>query len=230
MKRFYKKAAAAAQDGMFAVMLDGRPVRTPGRGFLHLPTQALAEAVAIEWEAQLETIEPATMPLTQLGSTALDRVAKQATAIAAEVARYAETDLVCYRAHGPETLVKRQDEVWTPLLTWLEDQYGAKLLVTAGIQPVPQPVAAIASVQKAVSAFGHFPLAGLSSATSASGSVVVGLALTTGRITGEQAAEAAFVDETYQMEQWGADALEEARQVQLRSDLAAVEHFLALLA
>lgn len=229
MKRFYKKAAAAAQDGAFAVMLDGRPVRTPGKGYLHLPTQVLAEAIAVEWEAQRETIKPATMPLTQLASTALDRVAKQADAIAAEVARYAETDLVCYHANGPASLVERQQAAWSPLLAWLEEQYGAKLVVTSGVQPILQPAAAITSVQEAVSGFGHFSLAGLSSATSATGSVVIGLALTVGRITGAQAADAAFIDEVHQMERWGSDSHEEARLAQLRADLGAVERFLALL-
>ena len=229
MKRFYKKAAAAAQDGVFAVMLDGRPVRTPGKGFLHLPNPALAEAIAAEWEAQAETIKPATMPLTQLASTALDRVAKQMNAIAAEVTRYAETDLVCYRAISPQSLIQRQEDAWSPLLTWIEAQFGAALTVTAGIQPVTQPAASIDAVKKAIGGFDHFLLAALSSATSATGSVVIGLALTTGRITGGQAADAAFIDELYQMEHWGSDAGEEARLAQLKADLQAVERFLALL-
>ncbi len=230
MKRFYKKAAAAAQDGVFGVMLDGRPVRTPGKGYLHLPTQALAAAVAAEWEAQQETIEPTTMPLTQLASTALDRVAKQTEAIAAEVARYSETDLVCYRADSPQSLVQRQQDAWSPLMAWLDDHYGAKLVVTFGVQPVLQPAAAVSAVRNAVAAFGPFPLVAVSSATSSTGSVVIGLALISGRITAEQAADAAFIDEKHQMEQWGSDPQEEARLAQLRSDLAAVEHFLTLIA
>lgn len=229
MKRFYKQAAAAAQDEVFSIMLDGRPVRTPGKGLLHLPTQGLADAIAAEWSAQAETIEPASMPLTQLASTAIDRVASQKQAVAAEIARYAETDLVCYRAEGPETLVQRQRDTWTPLLDWLAAEYSARLKVTAGIQPVQQPADAIAAVREAVASSGHFRLAGLSSATSSMGSVVIGLALTDGRISAQEAADAAFIDEIYQMEQWGNDPEEEARLARLRSDLQAVERFLALL-
>ncbi len=229
MKRFYKQAAAAAQDEMFSILLDGRPVRTPGKGLLHLPTQGLADAVAAEWSAQAETIEPATMPLTQLASTAIDRILPQKQAVAAEVARYAETDLVCYRAVAPESLALRQQAAWGPLLDWLASEYSARLVVTEGIQPVQQPPDAIAAIRKGVSAFGHFRLAGLSSATSVMGSVVIGLALTAGRIPSQDAADAAFIDETYQMEQWGNDPEELERLARLRSDLRAVQRFLALL-
>ncbi len=136
MKRFYKKAAVAARDCTLSVLLDGRPIRTPGRNPLHLPTEALADAVAAEWAEQRETIEPSSMPLTQLASTALDRVAPQRAAIAAEIARYAETDLLCYHADNPADLVRRQHERWSPLLVWLDQEYGAKLLVTSAIQPI----------------------------------------------------------------------------------------------
>ena len=156
-------------------MLDGRPVRTPNKGYLHLPTQPLAEAVAAEWGAQQETIEPTSMPLMQLASTALDRVGPQKVDIVEQVARYAETDLVCYRADGPAALLQRQLDVWSPLLDWLDAEYGARLTVTSGIQPVQQPAEAVTAVRNAVAGFGHFPLAGLSSATSALGSVVLGL-------------------------------------------------------
>lgn len=229
MKRFYKQAAAAAQDDMFSVVLDCRPIRTPGKNPLHLPTEGLAGAIAAEWAAQQETIKPHTMPLTQLASTALDRVAPQQAAISAEIARYAETDLVCYHAERPSELIQRQHAAWSPLVAWLEEEYGTKLLVTSGIQPIQQPADALAKLRDTVAGFGHFPLAGLSSAVSATGSAVIGLALVAGRISAEQAADAAFLDEIYQMEQWGRDAQEEARLAQLRADLMAVEHFLALL-
>lgn len=230
MKRFYKRAAAAAQDGVFSILLDGRPVRTPGRSLLHLPSGALADAIAAEWGSQGETIEPAAMPLTQLASTAIDRTGPQKDEIVSQIARYAQTDLVCYRADSPESLVSRQRETWEPLLGWLESTHGARLAVTVGIQPVQQSAEALAAVERAVAGFGRFPLAGLSSATSAMGSVVLGLALAGGRISAEQAADAAFIDEIHQLEQWGSDAEEEARLARLRSDLNAVERFLALLA
>ncbi|HKK30081.1 MAG TPA: ATP12 family protein [Alphaproteobacteria bacterium] len=230
MKRFYKHAATEAHENGIAVVLDGRPVRTPGRHPLRLPTAALADAVAAEWEKQGETIEPATMPLTQLASTALDRIAPQPAAVSAQIARYAETDLVCYRADTPASLVERQRQVWVPLLKWLEDRYGAKLLSTAEIQPIPQPAAAIAAVQAAVAGHDHFRLAVLSAATAATGSAVIGLALADRQISGADAADAAFVDENYQMEQWGADDQEEARLARLRAELTAAERFLSLLA
>jgi chaperone required for assembly of F1-ATPase len=231
LKRFYKQAAAApVSDGAaFAVHLDGKPVRTPGRAPLHLPTAGLADAVAAEWEAQVETIKPAFMPLTQLASTTLDWVQPQAKAIAAEIARYGETDLVCYRAETPARLIERQHAVWSPLLAWLEQIHGAKLISTAGIQPIPQPADALAAIQNAVAAVESFRLAALSNTTSVTGSVVIGLALNAGHITAEQAADAAHIDEQFQMEQWGADAEAEERLARLRWELGAVECFLALL-
>jgi chaperone required for assembly of F1-ATPase len=230
MRRFYNAAAVETRDNGHAIVLDGRPVRTPGRNPLQLPTRQLADAIAAEWEAQAETIEPATMPLTQLASTALDRIAPQPAAVAAQVARYAETDLVCYRADHPETLVQRQHALWSPLLRWLQASYAAKLVVTEGIRPIPQPAAAIAAVQKALAAFPTFKLAAISSVTGATGSVVIALALADGEITSDQAAEAAFVDERYQMEIWGSDPDQETRLTRLRTDLDAAQHFLALLA
>lgn len=230
MKRFYKKAAAGAQDGVFSILLDGRPVRTPNKSLLHIPWQGLSDAIAGEWDAQQETIEPASMPLMQLASTAIDRVRPQQEEIVSQIVRYAETDLVCYRAESPAELVRRQQDAWQPLLEWLAAEYGALLSVTAGVQPVRQSPEAVAAVKQAVAGFSHFPLAGLSSATSSMGSVVLGLALAAGRISAEEAADAAFIDELFQLEQWGSDAEEEARLTQLRSDLAAVERFLTLLA
>jgi len=229
MKRFYKQARAGEHDGGLAVLLDGRPLRTPQRKLLHLPSRALAEALAEEWQSQGEAIVPETMPLTQLASTALDRIAPQIGAVASEIARYAETDLVCYRADAPESLVAAQSQAWSPLLDWLRETFGARLMVTSGIRPVPQPADAIARIQNAVARFDPFPLAALSAATAVSGSVVIGLALMHGRITGDQAADAALVDETHQMRQWGSEAEAEARLAWIRKELCAAERFRALL-
>lgn len=229
VKRFYKQATVGEHEGLTAVLLDGRPVRTPKRTLLHLPTQTLAEALAEEWAAQDEEIVPATMPLTQLASTALDRVAPQIGAVAAEVARYAETDLVCYRADTPVSLAEAQHAAWAPLVTWLEDAMGARLVVTSGIQPIPQAADAIAKVQNAVAEFSAFPLAAVSSVTAVTGSVVLALALAHGRIDAEAAADAAEVDERHQMERWGDDPEAEARLQRLRYELIAAERFLTLL-
>ncbi|MCA8929994.1 MAG: ATPase [Alphaproteobacteria bacterium] len=229
MKRFYKQAAAGEHEGGLAVLLDGRPVRTPKRTLLHLPTPALAAALAEEWQAQGDEIEPAAMPLTQLASTALDRVAPQIGAVAAEIAKFAETDLLCYRADQPDSLVQAQHAAWAPLLAWADEALGARLVVTQGINPIPQPAEAIARIQAAVAGYDAFPLAALSVATAVTGSVVIALALAQGRISGDQAADAAQVDEAHQMERWGHDPEAEARLERLRAELRAAERFLALL-
>jgi chaperone required for assembly of F1-ATPase len=230
MKRFYTHAAAGPLADGQAVLLDGRPVRTPGRQILLLPTAALAAAVAAEWDSQVDTVQPATMPLTQLASTALDRVGPDRAAVAGEIARYAATDLVCYCADEPADLVQRQHATWAPLLEWLERAHGARLVATAGIQPIPQAAAALAAIQTTVAARPAWPLTALSSATAATGSVVIALALADGRIAADDAAAAALVDETFQAERWGIDPIAAARRDRLRADLAAAERFLALLA
>jgi len=229
MKRFYKQAEAGEHEGRLTVLLDGRPVRTPQRTLLHLPTQPLADAVAAEWHSQTDEIIPASMPLTQFAATALDRVGPQIGQVAAEIARFAETDLVCYRAETPQSLAEAEHAAWTPLLTWVEATFDARLVVTHGITPIPQPSATVARLQAAVAAFEAFPLAALSGATAATGSVVIGLALAHGRIDGNQAADAAQVDEVFQMQRWGTDPEAEAQLAQQRADLCAAERFLALL-
>lgn len=229
MKRFYKQAAAGEHEGGLTVLLDGRPVRTPQRTLLQLPGPALAAAVAAEWQAQGDEIVPASMPLTQLASTALDRVGPQIGAVAGEIAKFAETDLLCYRAEEPESLVRAQHEAWSPLLAWAEETFGARLVVTHAITPIPQPADAIARLQAAIAALGAFPLTALSSATAVTGSAVIALALVHGRITGNEAADAAQVDERDQMRRWGADAEAEARLERHRAELCAAERFLALL-
>lgn len=229
MKRFYKQATAGEHEGGLAVLLDGRPVRTPKRSLLHLPTPALADAVAAEWQQQGDEIVPAAMPLTQLASTALDRVRPQATTVAAEIAKFAETDLICYRADAPAVLVEAQHAAWAPLLDWAAETFAARLVVTQGIQPIPQPAEAIARLQAEVAKLDAFPLAAVSNATAVTGSVLIALALAYGRITGNEAADAAQVDETYQMQQWGKDPEAEARLARLRDELCAAERFLALL-
>jgi chaperone required for assembly of F1-ATPase len=229
MKRFYKQAAAGQHEGVLAVLLDGRPVRTPKRTLLQIPTAALADAVAAEWQAQGDKIVPASMPLTQLVSTALDQVAPQMAAVVAEVARFAETDLVCYRADTPKSLAEAQDRAWSPLVAWLEQTLGAGLNITNGIQPVPQPKEALALIQAEIAALDPLRLAALSSATAVCGSVVIGLALLRGRLGGAQAADAAQVDEQHQMDRWGRDPDAEEHLQRRRSELLAVERFLTLL-
>lgn len=229
-RRFYKAAGTDAVAGGFSVTLDGRPIRTPAGAPFVVPTGALAAAVAGEWDGQSEAIRPATMPLMQLSCTAIDRVGGERAHIVDTLARYGETDLTCYRAPDPDSLVVRQAAAWQPLVDWIADVHGVRLEITAGLAAVAQPAESLVRLRAAIDAHGDFPLAALSSATAAAGSVVIGLALVQGRIAAAQAFEAAQVDETHQMETWGGDPELEARRAGLLAELEAVARFRDLLA
>ena len=229
MKRFYKRAGTAAAAGGFAVVLDDRPVRTPAKAGLVLPNRPLAEAIAAEWRLQGERIEPATMPLMRLASTAIDRVAPQRDSVIDAVAAYAGTDLVCFRADGPAELAARQEAAWRPLLDWLDRRYGARLEVTAGIVPVPQGTAALDRLRAAVAAFDDFRLTALQTATAAAGSLAIGLALVEGELDARAAFAVSQVDEAFQLEQWGDDAEAAKGRAALASELDAAARMIDLL-
>ena len=177
LKRFYRQVAVESGDAGHGVTLDGRPVRTPAKAPLLLPTRALAEAIAAEWDAQQDEIEPRTMPMMQLASTAIDRVTPRRDAVITEIASYAETDLLCYRADGPIGLVTRQATQWQPVLDWAAGTYDAPLSVTEGVMPVPQSPAAVAALRAAVADCDAFELAAVYMLTVASGSLVLALAV-----------------------------------------------------
>lgn len=226
-KRFYKHAGAApGEDGVF-VELDGRPVKTPLGNVLLLPTARLAEAVAAEWEAQKDDVLPATMPLTQLAVTALDRMMANRDEVVTALAAYGGSDLLCYRAESPDDLVRRQAAAWQPLLDWVNDAYGVSLTVTTGILPVDQPRAALAALREAVAKLDDFQLAVLGLVVPLSGSLVLGLALLAGRLDAVGVSAAAFVDEIYQAERWGEDAEALAKRRAVEADIAAAAEFLA---
>jgi chaperone required for assembly of F1-ATPase len=225
MKRFYKTVDAAV-DG--TILLDGKPVRTPARALLALPNAALAASVAAEWAAQEESIDPRRMPLTGFANAAIDRIAPEPAAFAAGLARYAETDLLCYRADGPEPLVQRQREAWDPLLEWARRRYDVALRVTAGIVPTAQPSEAVARLHEVTASFSPFVLAGLSALVTISGSLVLPLALVEGEITHDQAWAAAELDEIWQAEQWGDDDFAAASREARRAEFAAGARFIAL--
>jgi chaperone required for assembly of F1-ATPase len=229
VKRFYRAATVAAEEGAFHLALDGRPARTPAKRVLAVPARAAAEALAAEWAAQPEEFEPAALRLTRLANTAIDRVAVARAETIAEVARYAATDLVCYRAAEPAELALRQAEAWQPLVDWAQERFGAALAVTAGVVPMPQPEAALAALARAVAAYDDFALTALHAATAAAGSLVIGLALAEGRIDAEEAFADCCLDELYQAEQWGRDFEAEERRDALRADIAAASRFMALL-
>ena len=229
MKRVYRTVTCGPVKGGWGVALDGRALRTPGRAQLVLPSQALAEAIAAEWEAQPNEILPATMPLFRLAATAIDRTAPQRDRVAGEIAGYAGTDLVCYRADQPPALAALQQASWQPLLDWVRQRYDAALAVTSGILPAQQSPAALNAFAAAVAAHDDFPLTALHALTTACGSLVIALAVLEGRLDAGEAFAASQLDETYQSEAWGKDAEAEARRQVLAADIAASARFLALL-
>jgi chaperone required for assembly of F1-ATPase len=229
-RRFYKEAAALADGDVWRIALDGKVVKTPARNPLSLPTQALAEAIAAEWNAQDTKIKPDSMPLMQLASTAIDRVAPDRKRIIAETAGYAATDLVCYRADAPDELIARQAAHWDPLIEWLRERYDVSLQTAAGVMAIPQSEQALAALSRAVAAQDDHRLTALAVMTGAAGSLAIGLAVLEGRISPEDAARAAQLDELYQAERWGIDPEAEKRRANQKADLVAARRFLDLLA
>jgi chaperone required for assembly of F1-ATPase len=229
MRRFYQTARARGEAGEYGVALDDKPMRSPaGKPFL-LPTASLAEAIAAEWHTQGEQIRPADMPLMQLASTAIDRVAEAPEPTVKAIAGFAATDLLCYRAERPRSLFERQERLWQPLVDWARLQYDAPLIVVTGIMPRPQPPEALRAIEAAVVALEPFRLTALAAATAAAGSVLLGLALLEGRLSAGEVYDLSFLDETYQIERWGLDEEAARRRAGLKAEIEAAERFLALL-
>ena len=230
MKRFYQDAGVTETPDGFGIALDGKPVSTPAKRPLTLPTLALAEAIAAEWRAQGETVDPNRLPLTRVASIALDLVAPRREAVVAELAKYAGTDLVCYRAEHPSELAERQYAAWQPLVDWVSLRFDAPLTVTAGILPVAQPTASLKALETAIASYDTHRLAALHLATAACGSLVVALALIEGRIDAEAAVASAELDESYEIERWGEDVEQARRRAGLKEDIALAARFVSLLA
>jgi chaperone required for assembly of F1-ATPase len=226
VRRFYQTVEVAPADDGHHLLLDGRPLRTPAKRLLAVPAADLAEALAGEWRAQGEVVQPQAMPLTRLASTAQDLMPALRVAAIEEAVGYAGTDLLCYRAAAPLDLVERQSRVWQPLLDWAASVYGARLAVTTSLLPVAQPDAAIRGLRAAVENLADWPLVGLHAATTALGSLLLGLALARGRLDAGQALAASLLDELYEIERWGRDAETERRHQALRRDVEAVMLFL----
>jgi chaperone required for assembly of F1-ATPase len=236
MKRFYKDTAIEAADGTpqggYRVLLDGRPMRTPAKTILSVPTRDLAEAIAAEWREVPEgaDINVTYLALTRLAATGLDRVPTQRQRVIDDTAKYAGSDLLCYRAPDPPTLVALQHESWQPLLDWAAERYGAKLTVVSGTMFVAQPVEATAKLQRAVAAHSDLALSALYNLAHIAGSLVIALAVSEKHINGEQAFAAAQLDEIYHIEKWGEDPIATKRHAGIAKDLAAGSRFLELLA
>ena len=206
-KRFYQRAAVGERTEQgFPVLLDGKPVYTPARRALAAPSRELAEAIAAEWNAQGEEIDPARMPLTRLANAVIDAVAEKPERVVAEIEQYLGSDLVFYRAETPEGLIARQAQHWDPVLAWARDQLGARFMLGEGIVHVRQPEEAIAAARAAIPSE-PWRLGALSSVTALTGSALIALALAAGAIEAEAAWAAAHVDEDWQMSQWGSDEL-----------------------
>ena len=205
-RRFYRAAELSETLEGYALTLDGRPARTPAKRPLAVPSRAIAEAVAAEWNAQGEYLDPGAMPVTRLVNSALDGVAAMPDSVAADAARYGASDLVCYRAATPERLARRQAELWDPVLAWAQDVLGTRFVTTQGVVFVEQPAEALAAIGRVLAGVkSPLALAGLHAMTTLTGSVLLALAVARGRLSAEEAWTAAHVDEDDQAEIWGAD-------------------------
>jgi len=229
VKRFWKDVTVDPIDGGFGIALDGRPLRTPARAVLALPTRALADAIAAEWRDAGETVDPRAMPLTGLANAAIDRVGGDRDGFRSGLARYAEADLFCYRAEGPSALVDRQEEKWNALLSWARRRFDVDFGTTTGITHVTQPAATVEQLGHAIATLDDFRLAGLAPLVTISGSLVAALAVLENAIAPEEAWDAVTVDDQWQREQWGKDADAEAALENRRRDFLAAARFLLLL-
>ncbi len=227
MKRFYKEVGVCDLPEGFGVTLDGKPIKTPGKVNIAVPTLALAEGIAAEWLAQEAEIKPQTMPLMQLAATVIDHLENSRDMIEATVVRFAETDMVCYRADArePAELLALQQALWDPLLDWLRNRHGVTLLTTAGVLPVTQPREAIAALAAVVAGMDTWRLGAFQAAAAPAGSFVIALALVEGRIDADQAFAAAELDAGFEIDRWGEDALATARRASVAFDLAAARRF-----
>lgn len=230
MKRFYKVVEVVSEGASFSIRLDGKPIRTPAKAPLLVPTRALADAVADEWQAQSVVVVPATMPMTQLVTTSIDSVTPMRVEVVEDLLAYAATDLICYWAEQPDDLIRRQEAAWQPLLEWAADALGARLVATQGIMPVEQRADALRALAGAVADLPDPTLTGVRHAAARTGSLVIAFALLRHRLDPGQAFAAALIDETFQAEQWGEDTEAAARREGLAAELVAVGRFLDLLA
>lgn len=228
MKRFYKHVAVEPAPGGFAVHLDGKPIRTPGKAPLVLPSLALARQVAAEWDAQETEIRPHLMPMTGLSNAALDLMRLRRGDIVANTAAYAATDLLCYRAEAPQGLRARQDQSWHPLIDWAQGALGLRFVVTQGIIPVDQEPGLVETVRLLLDAYDDFTMVAAHKLTHGTGSVVLALAVVEGRLTAAEAFDISAIDEFWQEEFWGIDEEASEHRALRRQDIVDAAEFMAL--
>ncbi len=227
-QRFYEQVTVVECGGRFDVLLDDRPVRTPARNPLGTPTRALSEAVAAEWRAQTDVVDPAAMPLTRLVNTIIDGMATAAPAVAEEVAKFLASDLVVYRAEGPQGLVEKQAAAWDPVIAWARDALGARFVLAAGMIYATQPETALAAARRALP-HDIWRLGAVHAITTLTGSALIALAVLHGRLDAEAAWTAAHVDEDWNMDFWGRDELALNRRALRYAELQAACQVLALI-
>ncbi len=227
-KRFYENAEVVQDGDAFAIRLDGKPVRTPARRPLAAPTRALAQAIADEWQAQENLIDPAQMPLTRLTNSIIDGVADAPEAVREEIVKYLGSDLLFYRADGPEGLTERQAKEWDPVVRWAADKLGARFIMVEGVVFATQPEEALAAAARAIPTE-VWRLGATHSVMTLTGSALLALALAHDAITADEAWNAAHVDEDWQMEQWGRDTLAMDRRVHRHAEMMAAATVLRLV-
>lgn len=229
-RRLWRAAGAVGVTGGFAVHLDERPIRLSGGATLLVASRRLAEAIVEEWASLAEgaTIRPGHIPLTRLAGTLQERIAPDPEPTISALCRFGATELLCYRASGPEALVQREQALWQPWLDWAREELGAALRVTSGVMPLTQSEATLAALRRAVARSDGPALAALGVAVPALGSLILGLAMVRGEIDAGEAMRAAFVDELFQAECWGEDALAAARRGEIAAEVAMAERFARL--
>ncbi len=212
-KRFWKKAAAVAEAGGFAVKLDEKPLKTPAKADLLVPTEAMAQAIAAEWDAQVDVVDPGSMPVTRGANAAIDKVAAQRAEVVALLTEYGDSDLLCYRAAGPVELIEKQAEAWDPMLDWAAETLNARLCVGEGVMHVSQDPAALERLMAELDALGHFELAAAHDLISISGSLILAVAVMKRALEPERAWTLSRVDEDWQISQWGEDDEASANEI-----------------
>ena len=228
-KRFYEKADVGKESAQgFPVVLDGKPVKTPAGGLLAAPTRALAQAIAAEWNAQENEIDPARMPLTRLANAVIDGVVRKPEQVAAEIAKYLGSDLLFYRADAPQGLVARQNALWDPVLAWAREALGARFIAIEGVMFAEQPAEALSAARRAIPSE-PWRLGAMSSIAALTGSALIALALSAGALDVEAAWAAAHVDEDWQMAQWGRDELALAARAFREAEMRAATEVLRLV-
>ena len=228
MRRFYQKASVTASPSGFAIALDGKLVKTPGKRVVSLESRPLALAVAEEWESQTPEIVPAAMPLMKLAATAIDRVTAARADVIENAATYAASDLLCYRADSPPELAARQAAAWQPLVEWASSRFDAPLEVTTGITAIPQPMSSLCRLREVLEAVDVMSLTAIADLTGLMGSLVLALAIWDQRLDAAAACDAALLDEAFQSERWGVDEEAALRLRNIRAEISAAARFMAL--